>query len=142
MLFACLRRNPLNQALRQVELGAKLALTTSHFAGVGFVIVASEVEQAVKDENLDLGREGMALLDGLLARSGHRDGQVAGYIFCSKPFGRKGKHIGRFVHAAKLAVELANGCAGGEQDGHFTFEANGCLRQAKKAGKRTGRRQA
>ena len=42
----------LDEALREVELGAELAFAAGHLAGVGFVIVAAEMKQAVKNQHL------------------------------------------------------------------------------------------
>ena len=38
----------------QAETGAQISLAAVPSAGVGFVIVAGEVEQAVEDEDLEL----------------------------------------------------------------------------------------
>jgi hypothetical protein len=82
------------------------------------------MKQAVEDEDLDLGREGMALFDGLLERRGNRDGKVAGDLFCADAAGGEGKHVGGFVFAAKVAIEFADSRIGGEQGGNFAFEAD------------------
>jgi hypothetical protein len=41
--------------------GAEQTLAASHLAGVGFVVVAGEMKQAVKDEDLDFCGERVAL---------------------------------------------------------------------------------
>ena len=45
---------PLNQPLWQTQLGAKQHFAAGHLAGVGFVVVAGEMEEAVEDEDFDL----------------------------------------------------------------------------------------
>ena len=47
----------LDEALRQVEFGAEQAFAAGHLAFVGFVVVTGEMEQTVKNENFDFGRE-------------------------------------------------------------------------------------
>jgi hypothetical protein len=56
--------------LREGELGAEFLLAAGHFAVVDFVVVAGEMEQAVKDEDFDFDGEGVALFDGLAAGGG------------------------------------------------------------------------
>src|ERR1019366_10306977 len=68
----------LNQALRETELGAEFLFAARHFAFVGFVVVTSQMEKAVKHKDLDLDREGMVEFVGLALRSGNADGQIAG----------------------------------------------------------------
>jgi mannose-6-phosphate isomerase-like protein (cupin superfamily) len=41
--------------LREIESGAELALSASHLAGAGFVVVSGEMKQTVKDEDFDFG---------------------------------------------------------------------------------------
>jgi hypothetical protein len=77
--------------------------------GVGFVIVAGEVEQAVQDQDLDFDGERVVLFLCLAARGGHADSEVAGNFFLSldKGIGGKREDVGRLVYAAELAVEAA-----------------------------------
>ena len=114
--------------MREAEPGAELAFAAGHLAVIAFVVVTGEMEQAMENQDLDLGGEGMALLDCLLERGGHGDGQVAGERFGGRSrywaFGGKGENVGCLVFAAKLAVEAANGGVGGQQDGDFALEAS------------------
>ena len=141
-----------DKALRESQLSAELALASSHLAGVRFVVVAGEMKQAVQDEDFDFRRERVALIDGLLARSGNGDSQVASDFFCGyflhgafsgkRAFSRKREHVGGFILVAELAVEFTEVRVGGEQDGDLAAEADGLLRQSEKAGQGTGGRQA
>jgi hypothetical protein len=65
-------------------------------------------------------------------RGGNADGQVAGDLLGADAFGGKGEHVGGFVLAAKLAIELADGGVGGQQHGDLALEADGGLRSARK----------
>ena len=71
-----------------------------------------------------------------LQRGGDADGEVAGDFFSADAFGGKREHVGGFVLAAELAVELADGGVGGEQDRDFALETDSGLRFGKKAGQR------
>jgi hypothetical protein len=44
-----------NQALRESEAGTQQALAAGHFAFIGLVVVAGEVQEAVQDEDFDFG---------------------------------------------------------------------------------------
>jgi hypothetical protein len=131
-----------DEALRQAEAGAEPALAAGHLAGVGFVVVTGEMEQAVKDEDFDFGRERMTLLAGLAQRGGDADGQVTGDLFSADAFGGKGEHVGGFVLVAELAIEFANRRVGGEQHCDLAFEANGGLRFGEKTCQGAGGGQA
>jgi len=80
----------LDEALRQAELGAEKKFTAGHLASVGFVVMAGEMKEAVEDENFDLRRERVMLLDGLLSSGGDRDSQIANDLFCAYAPGGKG----------------------------------------------------
>jgi len=96
----------------------------------------------VKDKDFDFRRERVILLDGLLSRRGNGDGQVAGDFFRANAFSWERQHVGGFVFAAKLAVELANRRVGGEQNRDLTLEADGFLSLGKEATQRASRGQA
>jgi len=127
-----------DETLREAQLCAEESFAAGHLAGVGFVIVTGEVEQAVEDEDLNFCRERMTLVNGLLERSGDGDGQVAGDFFSANAIGGKGEHVGHLVLIAELAVELADGHVGGEQDGDFAFETDCGLRFGEKAAQSAG----
>jgi hypothetical protein len=73
--------SPFNEALGQVKAGPEGALAAEHLAGVGFVVVAGEMEEAVQDEHLDFDGQGVALASRLAERGGRADGEVAGDAF-------------------------------------------------------------
>jgi len=64
-----------------MELGAEAALAARHLAGVGCVVVAGEVQQAVQDEDFELCAKEVAVLSGLAAGGWNADGEVAGDFF-------------------------------------------------------------
>ena len=132
----------LDETLGEAKAGSQETLAAGHQAGVGFVVVAGEVEQAVENQHLDLGGEGMALFEGLTERGGDRDGQVAGDFFGANAIGGEGKHVGGLVFTAELAVEAADGEVGGELHGDFALEADGGLGQGQKTGQGAGGGQA
>ena len=68
----------------KTEAGAEQSFAASHLAGVGFVIVAGKMKQAMKDEDFDLIGKLVALGGGLAARRGNADGQVARNFFHSR----------------------------------------------------------
>jgi hypothetical protein len=128
MPFGDRRRRALDQAQGQAEAGAKQLLTPSHFAVVDLVVVSGQMKQAVENQHLQFTGERVALLGGLSPGRVHADGQVACDFLGSDAFGGKRKHISRFVFAAELAIELADGGVCGKQDGDLAFEADGGLR--------------
>ena len=131
-----------------------MAFAAGHLAGVGFVVVAGEMKQAMEDENFDFDGERMALFDGLRRAVGTLMARSPA-IFSSAPMpsarkslqrkgalSGKGEHVGGLVFVAELAVEFANGRVGGEQDGDLAAKADGGLRLSEKAGQRSGGGQA
>jgi hypothetical protein len=68
----------------EAELAAEGGFAGGHFAVVGFVVFAGEVEEAVEDENFDFVGQGVAVGGGLAGGGFERDGEVAGV------FGREG----------------------------------------------------
>ena len=92
------------------------------------MVVSGKMQQAVEDQHFDLGRKRMSLLGCLTEGRGDADGQIAGYAFGAWAFRRERKHVRRFVFAAELPIELADGCVCGEQNGDLALEAHGCLR--------------
>ena len=100
-----------------------------HLAGVGFVIVAGKVNKAVENEDFYLSRKRMSLFEGLAARGFTADGDVAHCFFLAlvQVYGRKGKHIRRLVFAAEAAIEIAEDCVCGKQNGDMAAESDGGL---------------
>jgi hypothetical protein len=125
----------LDEAEGQAEASAEEAFAARHLAGVGLVVVASQMEQAMEHEYFDLGGEGMSLFDGLTEGGGNADGEVAGEVFSADASGGEGENVGGLVFAAKLTIEAANGGVGGEQDGDLSFEPDGGLGQLEEVGK-------
>jgi hypothetical protein len=133
---------PLDQSFAEAQAGAQKAFAARHLAGIGFVIVASQVEQTMENEDLDLDSQGVALAAGLAEGGRHADGEIAGYFLENRLGGRKGEHVGGFVLTAKLAIEAADGGVGGEQDGDASAETHGVLGAAEEAAEGACGRQA
>jgi len=94
------------------------------------MIEAGEVKQAVQQQDLDFGFEGMAEGLGLAGRRLERNSQIAGQtgaaaIAALEVSGGKGEHVSRHVLAAVVAVQLPNLGVAGEQHGNRAAEANG-----------------
>ncbi len=62
-------KGTVDQTGRQAQLCAQIGLPGCHLTLVGLMIQTGEVEQAMEDEDADLGGEGMAEVLGL-ARGG------------------------------------------------------------------------
>jgi hypothetical protein len=125
-------RGSLDQTLRQAEPRAQTAFPPLHLAGIGFVIVSGQVQQAVQDEDFQFGRQGVSLLDGLAKRRLHADGHVAFFLVLDEIRGRERKNVGRLVFAAEALVQVAHSRVAGEQHGYLPAQAHGCLRLAQK----------
>jgi hypothetical protein len=109
-----------------------LAFAAGHAAGVGFVIVSGEMEQAVEDEDLELTGERVTLLRSLAASGGNADSEVAGNFFGADGCGGKREYVRRLVLTSELPVELADCGIGGEQHAHLAAQAYRSLRLPKK----------
>ena len=127
-----------DEALGEAEACAELLFAAGHFAVVGFVVVAGEMEETMEDEDLQFTGEGVALIGGLAAGGFHADGQIAGHFFLAldEILGGERKHVGGFVFASELAVEAADGGVGGEEYGDVSAEADGLLGFSQETGKR------
>ena len=91
----------LDEAVGQVESGAEAAFAAIHLAGVGFVIVAGEVKQAVRMRTFNsIAENGRTWR--LAAGSGDADGEVAGEFFLvlDEGFGGEGENVGGLVDTA------------------------------------------
>jgi hypothetical protein len=135
-----------DEAEGEIESGAEEALAAGHLAGVGLMVVSGEVEQAVEDEDLDFGGEGVPLSCGLLAGGVDGDGQVAGRLFAAPDawnwLGGEREDVGGFVLVAEVAVEGLDVLVGGEKDADCAFESDGGLRLAEVCAERADRGQA
>ncbi len=126
-----------DESRREIEFAAEEGFAGGHFAVVGFVIFAGEVEEAVEEQDADFVAQGVAVGGGLAGGGVKRDGEVAGVPFGE--FGGRGEaeDVGGFVLAAKALVELAESGIIGEEDVDFAFEANcgaGAVEEAREAG--------
>ena len=90
------------------------------------MVVAGQVQQTVQNQDLDFRGERMALFS-LTQGSGHADGEVASDSTRAGAFGGKREHVGGFVFAAELAIELANCGVRCEQDSDLTAQTDGGL---------------
>ena len=136
--FCAATHGPLDQAMRETQSRSKFLLTPRHLARVDFVIVAGEMKQPMKDEDLDFNRKRMSALLSLPTRGWNADGKIAGNL--QRPLRRgKRKHVGRFVLAAELPIQSPNSCVGGQQYGHLAAQLHGCLRLAQKTSEGAGR---
>ena len=86
-----------------------------HLAVVCFVVVAAEVEQTVQNQLGHFFVELQPVFRRLSARSINRDCDVTEVRFV-RVVSRERQHIGRFIDAAKLPVELANSLVGNESN--------------------------
>jgi len=89
------------------------------------MIITAQVQQAVKDQLFDLVRKGEAALFGLDSSALDRDYDFAKLrlVLSFKRLGLVGerKHVGHMILAAKLAIELSDGCVADEYDGRGLF---------------------
>jgi hypothetical protein len=117
-----------DETLGQAEGGAEFFLAASHFAVVDLVVVAGQVEQTVKDKDLQFTGERVALIGSLAAGSVNADGQVAGdfFLVLDEILGGERKDVGGFVLAAELAIELLDGGVCGQHNVDFAAQTD-CL---------------
>ena len=114
-----------DQADGELEFGAEFGFAGGHLAGVGLVVEAGEVEQAVEEQDADLDVEGVAEGGGLAGGSVERDGKVAG-MDCELSRGRgEAEDVGGFVLAAVGAVEALERGVAGEEDVDLAGKAYG-----------------
>jgi hypothetical protein len=66
--------------LSEAEAAAQAAFDAIHFAAIGFVIVAGEMQHAVKDQDAQFVGQAAIETTGVAARGGGRDGDVAGVM--------------------------------------------------------------
>ncbi len=120
--------------MRQVEFCSQQAFAAGHLAVVGLVVVTGKVQKTVQDEDFDLCRERVALLNSLTERRRNADGQVASNFFLvlDELLSREREDVRSLVFAAKLAIEAANSGVSSEQYGDLALEADGSLGFAQK----------
>jgi hypothetical protein len=102
------------------------------------MIVSSQVEEAMKNQYLELRSKGVTARSALAARGGNADGDVPCHSLrghCAlKRVGGKRQYVSRLIVAAKTAVQAAHGSVSGQQDGDLAAEADGGLRFGEKPG--------
>lgn len=127
--------------MREAEAAAQRGFSSSHLAGVDFVVVSGKVQDAMQDENLQFRSQRMPGLPCLACSRFDGDGQVAGdaSIFAGEDFARlcrgKRKHVGGLILMAELAIETADPRITGEQDGDVALELRGVRRVGEKCRK-------
>jgi hypothetical protein len=94
------------------------------------MIEAGEVKQAVQQQDLDFGFQGMAEGLGLAGRRLERNRQIASQTGAAAIAGLeagsgKGEHVGGQVLAPVVAVQLPNLGVAGEQHGNRAAGTNG-----------------
>jgi hypothetical protein len=99
------------------------------------MIVSGKVEEAVEDEDFDLGRDGVAVIAGLLAGGVDADGQIAGDFAARYVGGGKGEDVRRLVLVAEVAIEGLDLAVGCEKDADCAPEADGGLGFAEECAK-------
>jgi hypothetical protein len=127
----------LDQPLRQSQPRAQLKLAASHASGVGFVIVACQMKQAVEDQYFELRFKRVAARCGLAPRRPHADSQVAGhflfFLALDRFMGRKRKNVSGFVFAAISPVQPPDCLIGREQHADFAAQPHCGLSLAQEA---------
>lgn len=91
------------------------------------MVVAGEVQEAVKQEDLQFGEERVSRFLRLARGGLHGYGQVAGQrlLPVERRGGREGQHVGRLVFAAPGPIHLANMPISGEQDRDLAAQPDG-----------------
>src|SRR5882724_4114511 len=73
----CRWRRPRNILSRQTQSAPKALLDPHHLAAVRLVVVAQQMQNTVKNQELELARERASEFFGIAARGGRRDRDVA-----------------------------------------------------------------
>ena len=131
-------RRALDEAVRQAETGAQRALAASHPAGIGFVIVTGQVQQAVEDQHFQLGSKGVAACGALPASGFDADGHVARRLLRGPEawdwLGGKRENVGGLVLVQKAAVKLPDAPVRCEQNRDLAAETDSGLGFSLEAG--------
>ena len=114
-----------DEAVGEFEFAAEFSFAGGHLALVGLVVFAGEVEQAVEDEDLYFGVEGVVVGGGLAGGGVDGDGEVAGVLRGYLGWRGEAEDVGGLVLAAIGAVEALEFGVGGEEDVDLAFEADG-----------------
>jgi hypothetical protein len=138
LFFGCRGCGAFDEGGGETEFVAEGGFAGGHFAIVGFVIFAGEVEEAVEDEDFDLVGERVAVGGGLPGGGFERDGEVAGVLGGEGGGRGKAEDVGRFIFAAESFVEVAEGRVVGEEDVDLAWEADcgaGAVEESRKSGR-------
>ena len=118
-----------DEGVGEAELGAEDGFPGGHFAGIGFVVEAGEVQEAVEEENAEFGFEGVAVFGGLAGGGVEGDSEVAGVLVglreAGDGVGGEAEDVGGFVFVTEGAVEAFKLGVGCEQDGDGAGEGDG-----------------
>jgi hypothetical protein len=115
--------------MRQPELCAQLALAALHLARVGFMVVACEVQESVKNQDSQLNRESVTLLGCLATRRVDADGHIACDFFPVLDWicGGERENVGCRIFAAETFVQIADRCVGRKQHRDLAAEFGSVL---------------
>jgi hypothetical protein len=114
-----------DETVRKIEFAAEFDFAGCHFALVGLVVFAGQVEEAVEDEDLYFGFERVVVSGGLAGCGVERNGEVAGVLCGYFGWCGEAEDVGGFVLATIGAVEALELGVGGEEDVYLAFEAHG-----------------
>ena len=121
-----------------MELAAESGFSGGHFSFVGFVVFASEMEEAVEDEDFDFVLRRVGEGFGLAGGGFDGDGEVARVFLCEGCGRGEAEDVGGFVLSTEALVELAEGSAGGEEDVDCSAKADGgagAVEEARQSGR-------
>jgi hypothetical protein len=125
VLFRGLSRGAFNEGGGETKFAAKSGFAGRHFAVVGFVVLAGEVEEAVEEEDANFVAQGVAVGGGLAGSSFERDGEVTGVFDGEGRRRGEAEDVGGFVFATEALVELAQGRVAGKENIDCATEADG-----------------
>ena len=139
MLFCGRLRGAFDESGGKTEVAAECGFLSGHFAVVGLVVLAGEMEETVEEENFYFVAEGVAVGGGLARGSVERDGQVACVLFRELLGRGEAEDVGGLIFAAEGFIELADGGVGGEKNVDLaaeTYGETGAIEEARQAGRR------
>lgn len=114
----------LNESNRQSQLHPQLRFARPHFAIVGFVIVAGQMQQPVEDQDLQLRFGGMPKFGGICGSNLSRDSQVASHL-CPSGSQFEAQHIRRLIFMPVFAIQFAEFRAVGDPDVNRATQPHG-----------------
>jgi hypothetical protein len=123
----------------QAEGSAELGFASGHLAGVGLMVFAGEVEEAVEQEDFYLGGKSIIKKCGLAGGGVEGDGEVACVLLGDLGRSGEAEDVSGLVFPAVGAVEALKLGVRGEKDVDLTREADGdagTVEEAREAGLR------